>query len=238
MIQIIPAIDIINGQCVRLTQGDYKQKKVYNEDPLAVAQAFESMGVERLHLVDLDGAKAKHIVNIAVLEKICKQTNLKVDFGGGVKTDDDIAQAFDAGAQQVTAGSIAVKSPETVQRWMSTYGAARIILGADVKGKNIAIHGWQEESDQQLDSFLAAYVEQGITHAICTDVAKDGLLQGSAVDLYQEILEKFPSLKLIASGGVSSVEEVAALEAIGCYGVIIGKAIYEGTIDLKALLDM
>lgn len=235
MIEIIPAIDIINGQCVRLTQGDYEQKTIYNSNPVEVAKAFEAAGIQRLHLVDLDGAKAKHIVNVDVLESIAKATNLTIDFGGGIKSDKDIQLAFYAGASQITAGSIAVSNPDLVNRWMTEYGASKIILGADVKGLKIAVNGWQKESSAELFPFLENYLAKGIEYCICTDVAKDGLLQGSSVQLYANVLERFPQLKLIASGGVSSIEEVQKLEEIGCHGVIIGKAIYEGRITLKEL---
>lgn len=235
MIEIIPAIDIINGQCVRLTQGDYEQKKVYNSNPVEVAKSFEDAGIQRLHLVDLDGAKAKHIVNVAVLENVAKATNLKIDFGGGIKSDKDLKMAFEAGAKQITAGSIAVANPDLVKSWMTEYGASKIILGADVKGLQIAVNGWQEASSEELFPFLESYLEKGMEYCICTDVAKDGLLQGTSIDLYQSILECFPQLKLIASGGVTSMKEVEKLNAIGCHGVIIGKAIYEGRIRLKEL---
>jgi phosphoribosylformimino-5-aminoimidazole carboxamide ribotide isomerase len=235
MIEIIPAIDIINGQCVRLTQGDYNQKKVYNTNPVEVAKSFEDAGIQRLHLVDLDGAKAKHIVNVEVLEGVAKASNLTIDFGGGIKSDEDIKMAFDAGANQITAGSIAVANPDVVNRWMGAYGASKIILGADVKGLKIAVNGWQEASSENLFPFLESYLAKGIEYCICTDVAKDGLLQGSSIDLYATILERFPTLKLIASGGVTSIEEIGKLNEIGCHGVIIGKAIYEGKITLKEL---
>jgi phosphoribosylformimino-5-aminoimidazole carboxamide ribotide isomerase len=235
MIEIIPAIDIINGQCVRLTQGDYEQEKVYNTNPVEVAKSFEDAGIQRLHLVDLDGAKAKHIVNINVLENVAKATNLTIDFGGGIKSDKDIKIAFYAGASQITAGSIAVANPNLVKRWMEEYGASKIILGADVKGLKIAVNGWQKESAEELFPFLESYLAKGIEYCICTDVAKDGLLQGSSIELYESILERFPKLKLIASGGVTSIEEVQKLNGIGCHGVIIGKAIYEGKITLKEL---
>lgn len=235
MIEIIPAIDIINGQCVRLTQGDYEQKKVYNTNPVEVAKSFEDAGIQRLHLVDLDGAKAKHIVNVEVLEEVAKASNLIIDFGGGIKSDEDIKMAFDAGANQITAGSIAVANPDLVNRWMGVYGASKIILGADVKGLKIAVNGWQEASSEDLFPFLESYLAKGIEYCICTDVAKDGLLQGSSIDLYATILERFPQLKLIASGGVTSMEEIGKLNEIGCHGVIIGKAIYEGKITLKEL---
>lgn len=232
---IIPAIDIIDGKCVRLTQGDYSQKKVYNEDPLEVAQAFADAGIERLHLVDLDGAKASHIVNHRVLERIAAHTNLHIDFGGGLKSDDDLRIAFESGAAQVTGGTIAVKAPDTFLRWLEQYGAERIILGADVKNGQVAVSGWQEESAEALFPFLERYQTAGIRYAICTDVSKDGLLQGSALELYADIRAQFPGLQLIASGGVTTLREVEALDAAGCFGAIIGKAIYEGNITLKAI---
>ncbi|MEL6926449.1 MAG: 1-(5-phosphoribosyl)-5-[(5-phosphoribosylamino)methylideneamino] imidazole-4-carboxamide isomerase, partial [Bacteroidota bacterium] len=199
--QIIPAIDIIEGKCVRLTQGDYKQKKVYNENPLEVAKSFEAAGITRLHLVDLDGAKAKHIVNWRVLETIAGQTSLTIDFGGGLKSDEDARIAFEAGAAQITGGSIAVKDPDTFMGWLETYGADKIILGADVKDEKIAISGWQEKTEIDLFDFLADYFQKGLRYVICTDIAKDGLLQGSSVGLYRKINARFPDIKLIASGG-------------------------------------
>lgn len=232
---IIPAIDIIDGKCVRLTQGDYAQKKVYNEDPLEVAKAFEDAGIQRLHLVDLDGAKAKRIVNHKVLERIAGQTQLHIDFGGGLKSDEDLHVAFESGARQITGGTIAVKDPETFLRWLEQYGAEKIILGADFKDGNIAVSGWQEGSDRELFEFLQSYFAKGIRYTISTDVSKDGLLQGSAVETYERIRQDLPELDLIASGGVTSLEEVERLAEIDCYGAIIGKAIYEGHITLKAL---
>jgi phosphoribosylformimino-5-aminoimidazole carboxamide ribotide isomerase len=232
---IIPAIDIIEGKCVRLTQGDYAQKKVYNEDPLEVAQAFEDAGIQRLHLVDLDGAKAKQIINYKVLERIAAKTNLQIDFGGGLKSDEDLRIAFESGASQVTGGTIAVKDPDTFLRWLEQYGAERIILGADFKDGNIAVSGWQEGSDRELFEFLQSYFAQGIRYTISTDVSKDGLLQGSAVETYEKIRQDLPELKLIASGGITSLDEVERLAELDCYGAIIGKAIYEGHISLKAL---
>lgn len=233
---IIPAIDIIDGQCVRLTQGDYEQKKVYNEDPLEVALQFEAAGIRRLHLVDLDGAKASRIVNYKVLERIASKTNLHIDFGGGLKSDEDVKIAFEAGAAQITGGTVAVKKPELFLGWLEKYGAERIILGADVKDGHIAISGWQEQSELELFAFLKDYIQKGIRYVICTDISKDGMLLGSAVALYQSILAEFPRLKLIASGGVTSSTEVQRLRAIGCYGAIIGKAIYEGKIRLEDVL--
>lgn len=232
---LIPAIDIIEGKCVRLTQGDYSQKKVYNEDPLEVAKAYEAHGLERLHLVDLDGAKAKRIVNHAVLEKIASKTSLHIDFGGGLKSDEDLRIAFECGAQQVTGGTIAVKGPETFKGWLVQYGAERIILGSDVKNGKVAVSGWQEESDLLLFPFLERYQEEGIRYTICTDVSKDGLLQGTSLELYGAIRDRFPALNLIASGGVTTISDLEALRELGCHGAIIGKAIYEGHISLKEL---
>ncbi len=234
---IIPAIDIIDGKCVRLTQGDYAQKKVYNEDPLEVAKAFADAGVTRLHLVDLDGAKAKHIVNYKVLERIATRTDLHIDFGGGLKQDEDLRIAFESGAAQITGGTVAVKNPDRFLAWLERFGAERIILGADVKNGKIAVSGWQEESQEELLPFLERYLEAGVRYAICTDVSKDGLLQGSALELYAQIRERFPDLQLIASGGVTEMEEIERLQEIGCFGAIIGKAIYEGRIQLRDLMS-
>lgn len=232
---IIPAIDLIDGKCVRLTQGDYAQKKVYNEDPLEVAKAFEAAGIKRLHLVDLDGAKAKRIINHKVLEKIASKTNLQIDFGGGLKSDEDLHVAFESGAHQVTGGTIAVKQPEVFLRWLEQYTADRIILGADFKDGKIAVSGWQEASDRELFEFLKSYYEKGVRYTISTDVSKDGLLQGSAIETYQEIREALPELQLIASGGVTQMDELLQLAEMNCYGAIIGKAIYEGNLTLKQL---
>ncbi len=232
---IIPSIDIIDGKCVRLTQGDYQQKKVYNEDPLEVAKTFEDAGLTRLHLVDLDGARAKKIVNYKVLEKIAARTRLHIDFGGGLKSDEDLYIAFESGAQQVTGGTIAVKQPTLFLSWLEKYGPERIILGADFKEQKIAISGWQESSQLELFDFLNDYFGKGIRYTISTDVSKDGLLQGSAVETYQRIREELPDLKLIASGGVTTLDELEKLRTLGCFGAIIGKAIYEGKISLKAL---
>lgn len=233
--EIIPAIDIIDGKCVRLSQGDYAQKTIYNENPLEVAKQFEAAGLKRLHLVDLDGAKASHIVNHKTLEEISKHTKLQIDFGGGIKTDADIQLAFDCGANQITAGSIAVKSRDTVLHWLDKYGAEKIILGADVKDEMIAVSGWQENSSINLFGFLKDYVAHGIQYVICTDISKDGMLQGSSMVLYKKILQEFPSLKLIASGGVSDSDELKVLSEAGLHGAIIGKAIYEGKISLDDL---
>jgi phosphoribosylformimino-5-aminoimidazole carboxamide ribotide isomerase len=233
--KIIPAIDIIDGKCVRLSQGDYALKTVYHENPLEVAKQFEAAGITHLHLVDLDGAKASHIVNHAVLRSITTHTKLKVDFGGGIKSDDDIRLAFDCGAAQITAGSIAVKSRETVLRWLETYGTESIVLGADVKNETIAISGWRESGGINLFDFLKDYLQHGIQYVICTDISKDGMLQGSSILLYKKILEQFPSIKLIASGGVTDVKELELLSKEGLHGAIIGKAIYEGKISLTEL---
>jgi phosphoribosylformimino-5-aminoimidazole carboxamide ribotide isomerase len=232
---IIPAIDIIEGKCVRLTQGDYDQKKIYNEDPLEVAKAYEGAGLMRLHLVDLDGAKAKKIINYKVLENIASQTSLHIDFGGGLKSEEDLYIAFESGARQVTGGTVAVKNPDLFLSWIEKYGAERIILGADFKDGKIAVSGWQESSELELFDFLKDYVDKGVQYTISTDVSKDGLLQGSAVDTYQQIREELPELKLIASGGVTTMEELEKLREVGCFGAIIGKAIYEGKIGLKEL---
>ena len=233
--RIIPAIDIINGQCVRLTKGDYSTKKVYNENPLEVAKMFEGVGIEYLHVVDLDGAKAQHIINYKVLESIASNTNLKIDFGGGLKSDEDLKIAFNSGATQITGGSIAVKNPQLFLDWLETYGADKIVLGADCLDQKIAIQGWQEESDKEVTEFISSYVNKGISYVICTDISKDGMLQGPSFELYQTLLKSIPPFKLIASGGISCFEELPKLKELGCEGVIIGKAIYEGNISLKQL---
>ncbi len=232
---IVPAIDLIDGKAVRLTKGDYNQKKVYNENPVEVAKEFEAAGFTHLHLVDLDGAKSGHIVNHQVLRDVVSNTSLKVDFGGGVKTNEDIALAFECGAAQVTGGSIAVKNREVFEGWLKEYGD-KIILGADVKDKMIAVNGWLETSDLELFSFLEDYHSKGAEYVICTDIAKDGLLAGSSNELYAEIMKAFPNIKLIASGGVTSEEDLKVLEEIGVYGAIVGKAIYEGKLSLKTLI--
>ena len=232
--RIIPAIDIIEGKCVRLSKGDYHTKKIYNESPLEVAKAFEDHGIEYLHLVDLDGAKSKHIVNHKVLERLATQTSLKIDFGGGLKSAADLKIAFECGASQITGGSIAVKSPEIFTSWIQSYGADKIILGADVKGIHIATDGWLETSDKTLFDFVEYYKTQGISYVICTDISKDGMLEGPAFELYQKLLEQV-KVKLIASGGISKFEELPQLQELGCEGVIIGKAIYENRISLKQL---
>lgn len=232
---IIPAIDIIDGKCVRLTKGDYSRKKIYAEDPVEVALNFEDHGIKRLHVVDLDGAKSNHIVNIDVLREITGATDLIVDFGGGVKTNDDIQKAFDAGASMITGGSIAVRDPGIFSNWLSNYGPDKIILGADVKDNYIAVGGWMETSKQEISKFIDFYLGKSVQYVICTDIERDGVLQGPAIDLYKQLLHEFPEIKLIASGGVGSMKDVEKLAETGVWGVIIGKAIYEGRIDLEDL---
>lgn len=236
MIELIPAIDIINGQCVRLTKGDYDQKKVYNDDPVAVAKEFEQTGFRRLHIVDLDGAKSKHIVNDDVLRRITSETGLIVDFGGGIKTGEDIEKAFEAGASMVTVGSIAVTQPQLFITWLNQYGADKMILGADVRNGMISINGWKEDSTEELLPFLKKYIDAGVKNVLCTEISKDGTLQGPAVTLYKEVMKAYPQLHLIASGGVSRKEDIEELEREGIPAVVFGKAIYEGRIDLKELL--
>jgi len=242
--RIIPAIDIIEGKCVRLSKGDYDTKKIYNENPLEVAKNFEAHGIKYLHLVDLDGAKSKHIVNHKILEQIASKTNLQIDFGGGLKTDEDLHIAFESGASQITGGSIAVKDPQTFENWIQVYGKDKIILGADAHHEKIAISGWQEESNQELIPFIKTYMKKGVSYVICTDISKDGMLEGPSFDLYQNILNEGTVItddsntrliKLIASGGISTFDELPKLEALGCEGTIIGKAIYESRITLKQL---
>lgn len=234
--RIIPAIDIIDGKCVRLSKGDYDTKKIYNENPLEVAKQFEAHGIEYLHLVDLDGAKAQHIVNYKVLEQIAGNTRLKIDFGGGLKTDKDLNIAFECGANQVTGGSIAVKDPETFKLWIKNFGSEKIILGADAKNEKVAVSGWMEESQEELLPFIQAYQKEGINRVICTDISKDGMLEGPSFELYRKILESCdPGLCLIASGGISTFDELPKLAELGCEGTIIGKAIYENRISLKQL---
>lgn len=235
MIEIIPAIDMIEGRCVRLSKGDYNTKKVYNEDPSEVARMFEDAGIKRLHVVDLDGAKAGHIVNHKALEKITKSTNLIVDFGGGLKTTEDLNIAFECGAQMVTGGSIAIKKPEEFCSWIEKFGGEKIILGADAKNKKIAVTGWLEDTDAELIPFINQYVDKGIKKVICTDISKDGMLQGPNTELYKEIMSAQPGLRLIASGGVSCNDDIAKLDAAGIPAVIMGKAIYEGKITMAEL---
>jgi phosphoribosylformimino-5-aminoimidazole carboxamide ribotide isomerase len=232
--RIILAIDVIEGKCVRLSKGDYATKKVYCDDPLEVAKAFEANGIEYLHLVDLDGAKSQHIINYKVLEKICANTNLKVDFGGGLKSDEDLRIAFENGAQQITGGSIAVKNPTLFKNWLKQYGNDKIILGADCSNRKIATTGWLESSELDVVDFISTYENEGVSYVICTDIAKDGMLQGTSNELYQEILNR-SKVKLIASGGVSCINDLIQLKALGCEGAIIGKAFYEGKITLKEL---
>lgn len=233
--RIIPAIDIIEGKCVRLSKGDYNTKIIYNENPIEVAKEFEQHGIEYLHLVDLDGAKASHIVNYKVLEQIANQTNLKIDFGGGLKSDEDLKIAFESGANQITGGSIAVKNPDIFKSWIAKYGNDKIILGADANNEKIAIGGWLEESDKELIPFVQEYKNEGVNYVICTDISKDGMLQGPSFDLYKKMLNEIPAIKLIASGGISTFDELPKLAALGCEGTIIGKAIYENRISLKQL---
>ena len=235
MIEIIPAIDIIDGKCVRLSKGDYSTKKIYNEDPVEVAKQFEDAGISFLHLVDLDGAKSKHIVNYKVLERIASQTSMSIDFGGGLKSDQDLHIAFESGADQITGGSIAVKEPSLFLTWIDRYGSDKIILGADAHDEKVAISGWQEASDKELIPFISEYHNKGIQTVICTDISKDGMLEGPSFDLYKRILEKIPGISLIASGGISKFEELPKLAQLGCEGTIIGKAIYEQRISLKEL---
>ena len=232
---IIPAIDLIDGKCVRLSKGDYNTQKTYSENPLEVAKAFEAHGIKYLHLVDLDGAKSKHIVNHNVLETIASKTSLKIDFGGGLKSNEDLKIAFESGAHQITGGSIAVKEPKTFEQWITTYGSDKIILGADVQGDRIATDGWFETSDHRLIDFVKDFYAKGIQYIICTDISKDGMLQGPSFDVYQNLLQEQPNIKLFASGGISAFEELPKLEAMGCEGTIIGKAIYENKIALKEL---
>jgi phosphoribosylformimino-5-aminoimidazole carboxamide ribotide isomerase len=233
--RIIPAIDIINGKCVRLSKGDYATKIIYNENPLEVAKMFEAHGVKHLHLVDLDGAKASHIVNHKVLESIASNTNLSIDFGGGLKSDDDLRIAFESGANQITGGSIAVKNPSTFKSWLQKFGANKIILGADALDEKVAVNGWQEESKEALIPFIQNYMKEGVRYVICTDISKDGMLQGPSFELYQKILETTPKIKLIASGGISTYDELPRLAEMGCEGTIVGKAIYEHKISMKQI---
>ena len=236
MIELIPAIDIIDGSCVRLTKGNYEQKTVYG-DPLEMARQFEEIGYQRLHVVDLDGAKSRHIVNDKILSRLSKECSLVIDFGGGIKSDDDIGKAFEAGASMVTIGSVAVTNPELLERWLLKYGPDRIILGADVRNGRISINGWKEDSEQELLPFLKQYIDMGVKNVLCTEISKDGTLSRPAISLYQEVMRTYPQLHLIASGGVSSLDDIKALEAAGIPAVVFGKAIYEGRINLKELWD-
>jgi phosphoribosylformimino-5-aminoimidazole carboxamide ribotide isomerase len=237
-IELIPAIDIINGQCVRLTKGDYDKKTVYRDSPAEVAKEFEEIGFHRLHVVDLDGAKSKHIVNEAVLTAITTETDLIVDFGGGIKTDEDIEKAFTAGASMVTVGSIAVTQPDLFMGWLEKYGPERMILGADVRHGKISINGWKEDSTENLLPFLRKYIEAGVRNVLCTEISKDGTLSGPAISLYSEVMNTYPELHLIASGGVSSLDDIKALDAAGIPAVVFGKAIYEGRINLRELITL
>ncbi|MBN2522699.1 MAG: 1-(5-phosphoribosyl)-5-[(5-phosphoribosylamino)methylideneamino]imidazole-4-carboxamide isomerase [Bacteroidales bacterium] len=237
MLTIIPAIDLIDGKCVRLSKGDYDQKTVYNEDPLEVAKAFQDHGLQRLHLVDLDGAKENHVVNWRMLEKIALKTDLIIDFGGGIKTDEDVEVVFNSGANMATIGSIAVKDKTLFFSWFEKYGPDKIILGADVNEKKIAVAGWLEKTDIELFEFLEEYLSRGVKHVLCTDISKDGMLEGTSIELYEELLQKFPDTGLIASGGITHMDELYALDQINVAGAIIGKAIYERKITLKDLLE-
>lgn len=232
---LVPAIDIINGQCVRLTKGDYDTKKVYSESPLEVAKAFEGAGLTHVHVVDLDGARAKHIVNSKVLEAIATKTSLQVDFGGGIKSKIDLQTAFDCGASMVTLGSIAVSNPELVLEWLETFGAEKLILGADAKDRCIATHGWEQDSGIDVLDFVKNYTQKGFEHVLCTDVAKDGMLAGPSLELYFELIAAMPDISLIASGGITTMDDIYQCAELGCSAAVIGKAIYEGKIALKEL---
>ncbi len=234
-IELIPAIDIIDGKCVRLSQGDYDSKKIYNNNPVEVAKEFEAHGLQRLHVVDLDGAASKHIVNYKTLESIATRTSLVIDFGGGIKTDEDLTIAFDCGAKMVTLGSVAVKQPELFALWMQKYGSEKIILGADTKNGSIAISGWKENSQTELMPFLDSYIKNGVTQVLCTDISRDGMLEGPSVSLYKSIMQHHPKLHLIASGGVSGIDDILRLEEEGIPAVVFGKALYEGRIKLTDL---
>jgi phosphoribosylformimino-5-aminoimidazole carboxamide ribotide isomerase len=235
MIRIIPAIDIMDGKCVRLTQGDYAQQKVYNEDPLEVARMFENHGIEYLHLVDLDGARQKHVVNFKILEKIATHTNLCIDFGGGIKTDEDIDLVFNSGARQATIGSIAISNPSLLESWIKKFGSEKIILGADAKNGKIAVSGWIDVTDKDIFDFFSEYQQKKVKYVLCTDISRDGMLQGTALDLYDQLKQRFNDLNIIASGGVTDISEIDQLNDMGIFGAIIGKAIYEGRITLKEL---
>ncbi|MDP4207783.1 MAG: 1-(5-phosphoribosyl)-5-[(5-phosphoribosylamino)methylideneamino]imidazole-4-carboxamide isomerase [Bacteroidota bacterium] len=235
MIRIVPAIDLIDGKCVRLTQGDYAQKKVYNEDPLEVAKMFEDHGIKHLHLVDLDGARQKHVINHKVLERIASNTSLSIDFGGGIKTDEDLKLVFESGAKQATIGSVAITNPDLFESWIKTYGAEKMILGADAKNGKIAVSGWMDVTDVDIFDFFAEYQKKQVKYVLCTDISRDGMLQGTAIDLYVQLANRFPDLNIIASGGVAKADEIDVLNEKNIFAVIIGKAIYEGTITLKEL---
>ncbi len=237
MIRLIPAIDIIDGKCVRLTKGDYNEKTIYRENPVDAAKEFEQMGLTHLHLVDLDGAKSSHVTNIHVLREISAKTKLCIDFGGGIKSDDDIKAVFENGANMATIGSVAVKEPSLFYKWLQEYGAERIILGADIKNDNIAVNGWKEETNENIYSFLRQYINHGVRNILCTDITKDGTLSGPAYNLYEEILKRFPGINLIASGGVSSNEDIMQLDRLGVSAVVFGKAYYEHRININTLME-
>ncbi len=237
MIEIIPAIDIIDGKCVRLTQGDYGKQKTYSDNPLEVAKLFEGYGVRRLHVVDLDGAKSSHVVNLRVLEQIASHTDLVIDFGGGIKSENDLTLSFNAGAYMLTIGSLAVKNPDLVKGWLKDYGAERFIIGADVKDEKISINGWKEEGEDTLYPFLERYTSEGVVNVLCTDISRDGMLQGPSLTLYENILKRFPELHLIASGGVGGVDDIRKLNEMGVPAVVFGKAFYEGLIRIEQLKE-
>ena len=237
MIEIIPAIDIIDGKCVRLTQGDYGKQKTYSDNPLEVAKLFEGYGVRRLHVVDLDGAKSSHVINLRVLEQIASHTDLVIDFGGGIKSENDLTLSFNAGASMLTIGSLAVKSPDLVKGWLKDYGAERFIIGADVKDEKISINGWKEEGEDTLYPFLERYTSEGVVNVLCTDISRDGMLQGPSLTLYENILKRFPELHLIASGGVGGVDDIRKLNEMGVPAVVFGKAFYEGLIRIEQLKE-
>ncbi len=237
MIEIIPAIDIIDGKCVRLTQGDYGKQKTYSDNPLEVAKLFEGYGVRRLHIVDLDGAKSSHVVNLRVLEQIASHTDLVIDFGGGIKSENDLILSFNAGASMLTIGSLAVKNPDLVKGWLKDYGAERFIIGADVKDEKISINGWKEEGEDTLYPFLERYTSEGVVNVLCTDISRDGMLQGPSLTLYENILKRFPELHLIASGGVGGVDDIRKLNEMGVPAVVFGKAFYEGLIRIEQLKE-
>ncbi len=238
MIELIPAIDLIDGKCVRLSQGNYELKRIYSENPVEVAKELEAYGIQRLHVVDLDGAASQHVVNYRVLDQIAGRTSLRIDFGGGIKSDEDLVMAFDNGAQMVTLGSVAVKQPELFEKWLGQYGNEKIILGADVKNGKIAVNGWKEESAQQLMPFLEHYINKGVMKVLCTDISRDGMMEGPSTELYRQIMEAYPDLHLIASGGVSCLDDILRLDEAGIPAVVFGKALYEGRITLKELSSL
>lgn len=238
MIELIPAIDLIDGKCVRLSQGNYELKRIYSENPVEVAKELEAYGIQRLHVVDLDGAASQHVVNYRVLDQIAGRTSLRIDFGGGIKSDEDLVMAFDNGAQMVTLGSVAVKRPELFEKWLGQYGNEKIILGADVKNGKIAVNGWKEESAQQLMPFLEHYINKGVMKVLCTDISRDGMMEGPSTELYRQIMEAYPDLHLIASGGVSCLDDILRLDEAGIPAVVFGKALYEGRITLKELSSL